>query len=194
MKVTQGPCSKTSHLYFAIYCFRYAGYVKVAKSLDHFLLNMCTTQNSWSRHNYLHLYNNFLCLLSQHVTMIIYFRLCRIQLRNFFLIKVPQFQLTWSHYLKYVFFDLIIFFSKLAICFFVLDLEQPVNCTYPISSTSSPHLHLLYLLASFNYPQGFLLTLRIKFCKTFVFIPCVLHIPTISFSFGYHINNTSAIQ
>jgi hypothetical protein len=76
---------------------------------------------------------------------------------------------------------------------FLLDLEEPVTCLYPVSSKSSPHLHLFCLLASFIYGQDFLLTLRIKLCQHFVFLPCVLHIPSISCSFGYHLNNIMVI-
>jgi len=48
--------------------------------------------------------NNFLYLLAQNATMIIHVRLCRIQPRNLFLIKVQQMQHTWSHYQKNVIF------------------------------------------------------------------------------------------
>jgi len=91
------------------------------------------------------------------------------------------------------FFDSVNFCSKLGLLTSLLGLEESVTYPYPLSIKSSPHIYLLFLLASFIYGQVFLLTFRIKLFKNFLFLPCVLHIPTISFSFGYHPNNVMGI-
>ena len=140
MTVIQAPCSNTFNFYLVIYCFRYTGYVEVAKTLDNFLLNMCTTQHLRSRNYYLYLYNNFLCLLGQNMTTIIHVRLYTAY--EAFLNKstvVTTYLVTSSE--KCHFFDSVIFFSKLAIRSFLLVLEESVNCLYQVNQV---HIFIYY--------------------------------------------------